>query len=141
MSRCVQVKMYTRCTYLRCAFSTTKDPVMYTGMILDNAIRGGRKLLIPAELQERLNNGEEVRIIDTRVAKQYEEAHIEGAINIPLEQLRAALDSLNKESVTFTYCNKGVTGNAAQNILLNHGFEQVYNLSGGYKNYAKNIEK
>ena len=118
-------------------FSTTKDPVMYTGMILDNAIRRGRVLMTPAELQEKIKNGEEVQIIDARVTKQYKEAHVEGAVNIPQENIRKALDSLDKERVTVTYCNKGVTGNAAQNILINHGFKNVYNLSGGYKNYSK----
>jgi len=34
-----------------------------------------------------------------------------------------------------TFCNKGVTGNAAQNILINYGFKKVYNLSGGHKFY------
>ncbi|AJQ26967.1 FAD-dependent oxidoreductase [Pelosinus fermentans] len=122
-------------------FSTTKDPVMYTGMILDNAIRRGRELMTPAELQEKIKNGEEVKIIDARVTKQYEKAHVEGAVNIPQENIRKALDSLDKEMVTVTYCNKGVTGNAAQNILINHGFKNVYNLSGGYKNYSKNSKK
>ena len=42
---------------------------------------------------------------------------------------------LDKNATTITYCNKGVTGNAAQNILLNEGFKEVYNLSGGNKNY------
>jgi len=42
---------------------------------------------------------------------------------------------LDKNVTTITYCNKGVTGNAAQNILLNEGFKEVYNLSGGNKNY------
>ncbi|EIW20787.1 MULTISPECIES: FAD-dependent oxidoreductase [Pelosinus] len=122
-------------------FSTTKDPVMYTGMILDNAIRRGRVLMTPAEVQEKIKNGEEVKIIDARVTKQYEKAHVEGAVNIPQENIRKALDSLDKEMVTVTYCNKGVTGNAAQNILINHGFKNVYNLSGGYKNYSKNSKK
>jgi len=122
-------------------FSTTKDPVMYTGMILDNAIRRGRVLMTPAEVQEKIKNGEEVKIIDARVTKQYEKAHVEGAVNIPQENIRKALDSLDKEMVTVTYCNKGVTGNAAQNILINHGFKNVYNLSGGYKNYSKNGKK
>ncbi|HWR41987.1 FAD-dependent oxidoreductase [Sporomusa sp.] len=122
-------------------FSTTKDPVMYTGMILDNALRRGRKLITPAELQEKVEHGEEVQIIDARIAKQYQEAHVEGARNIPQEHIRTELDSIDKEKVTVTYCNKGVTGNAAQNILLNHGFKQVFNLSGGYKNYGKQSEK
>jgi rhodanese-related sulfurtransferase len=36
-----------------------------------------------------------------------------------------------------TYCNKGVTGNAAQNVLLNRGFRKVYNLSGGFNQFTK----
>lgn len=122
-------------------FSTTKDPVMYTGMILDNARRHGRKLITPAELRKKVENSEEVQIIDARVAKQYQEAHVEDARNIPQEHIRAELYSIDKEKVTVTYCNKGVTGNAAQNILLNQGVKQVFNLSGGYKNYDKQSKK
>ena len=122
-------------------FSTTKDPVMYTGMILDNAIRRGRSLITPTELQGKINNGEDLQIIDARVAKQYTAAHVKGAVNVPHEQIRASIDNLDKERTAVTYCNKGVTGNAAQNILINHGFKKVYNLSGGYKNYSKNDKK
>ena len=122
-------------------FSTTKDPVMYTGMILDNAIRRGRSLITPTELQEKINNGEDLQIIDARVTKQYTAAHIKEAVNIPHEQIRASIDNLDKNRTAVTYCNKGVTGNAAQNILINHGFKKVYNLSGGYKNYSKNDTK
>lgn len=118
-------------------FATTKDPVMYTGMILDNAIRRGRKLITPEELMQRRQAGEDISIIDTRIAKQFREAHIDGAINIPQDQIRERLESLDKEKPTVTYCNKGVTGNAVQNILINNGFKEVYNLSGGFKNYSK----
>jgi rhodanese-related sulfurtransferase len=119
-------------------FSTTKDPVMYTGMILDNAIKHGRELITASELKEKMDDGKDVSVIDARVVAQYEQAHVEGAINIPQDQLRTALDSLDKKTPTVTYCNQGVTGNAAQNILINKGFKKVYNLSGGYKNYSKN---
>ncbi|HQO22108.1 MAG TPA: FAD-dependent oxidoreductase [Spirochaetota bacterium] len=116
-------------------FSTTKDPVMYTGMILDNAINGKRKLITPAGLKEAVSNGK-VQIIDARVSSQYEKAHVDDAENIPHEKLRGCCDNLNKEILTVTYCNKGVTGNAAQNILINKGFKDVRNLSGGHKNYS-----
>jgi Uncharacterized NAD(FAD)-dependent dehydrogenases len=118
-------------------FSTTKDPVMYTGMILDNAIHSDRKLISSDELEELINSSKNYQLIDAREASQYEENHVESAVSIPHTKLRESLDKLNKEIVTITYCNKGVTGNAAQNILLNHGFKKVYNLSGGHKNYRK----
>ncbi|MBE0600452.1 MAG: hypothetical protein IH607_01595, partial [Firmicutes bacterium] len=43
--------------------------------------------------------------------------------------------------LTVTYCNKGVTGNATQNILLDKGFQTVYSLSGGYKQYKLSHRK
>ncbi|MCH3963616.1 MAG: FAD-dependent oxidoreductase [Clostridium sp.] len=116
-------------------FSTTKDPVMYTGMILDNEINRGRKLITVKKLNELKKNEENVTVIDARINKQYEEDHIEGAVNIPHSELRTEIKHLDKNNTFVTYCNKGVTGNAAQNILINNGFKKVYNLSGGYKNY------
>lgn len=116
-------------------FSTTKDPVHYTGMILDNAINKERPIITSKEVENLINKGEKVQIVDARVNKQYNEAHVDTAINIPHSNLREELHILDKDVLTITYCNKGVTGNAAQNILLNHGFKKVYNLSGGYKFY------
>lgn len=116
-------------------FATTKDPILYTGMALDNAINRNRPLMTPHELIRLQSKGEQLQIIDTRSPKQFNVSHVPGAINIPLADLRAQLKKLNKTLPTITYCNKGVTGNAAQNILINAGFEKVYNLSGGNKNY------
>lgn len=116
-------------------FSTTKDPVIYTGMILDNAINRGRELITPSKLNKLTEKEDEVIIVDARVNKQYEEAHVKSAINIPHDQVRKRAEELDKEKVIVTYCNKGVTGNAVQNILINQGFKRVYNISGGHKNY------
>jgi NADPH-dependent 2,4-dienoyl-CoA reductase/sulfur reductase-like enzyme/rhodanese-related sulfurtransferase len=118
-------------------FSTTKDPVMYTGMILDNAIHHGRELISAQELETLVSSGEKYVIIDARVAKQYDKDHLETAQSIPHSDLRASLEHLDPEVTAITYCNKGVTGNAAQNILINHGFKKVYNLSGGHKQFRK----
>lgn len=118
-------------------FSTTKDPVMYTGMILDNAINQGRKLITAEQLSEANERKEKIQIVDARETAQYEKAHVETAVNMPHSKLREQLKQLDPNVMTVTYCNKGVTGNAAQNILINSGFKEVYNLSGGHKNYSK----
>lgn len=121
-------------------FSTTKDPVMYTGMIQDNAINGGRPLITPEKLDELMSSGVKYKLIDTRIKKQYDEKHIETAVNEPHEVVRNEIDDLDKEAVTITYCNKGTTGNAVQNILINKGFKKVYNISGGHKTFVKYME-
>lgn len=116
-------------------FSTTKDPVMYTGMALQNAIDKKNRLITPKKLSDRLESGEKIQVIDTRATKQYEVSNVNGAINIPLAKLRTEANDLDPKLPTVTYCNSGVTGNAAQNVLINMGFNEVYNLSGGNKNY------
>ncbi|MGK0464895.1 FAD-dependent oxidoreductase [Clostridium sp.] len=117
-------------------FSIAKDPVMYTGMILDNAINKGRKLITPEKLDTLIKDDKNVIVIDTRIEKQYCDAHMEVAINIPHAEIREKCNELDSEKIIITYCNKGITGNAVQNILINRGFKKVYNISGGYKNYS-----
>jgi len=117
-------------------FSTTKDPVMYTGMILDNAIRKGRPLMTQQELASLLQSDEKYMLIDAREVEQYKTSHINTAENLPQANLRGAIKQMDKDIIAVTYCNKGVTGNAAQNILINNGFKKVYNLSGGFKQFS-----
>ncbi|MGB4660651.1 MAG: FAD-dependent oxidoreductase [Mobilitalea sp.] len=122
-------------------FSTTKDPVMYTGMILDNEIRKERNLITADKLEDLMNSDQPPVIIDARITSQYDKDHIEKAINIPHAKLRDSLSDLDKDRTFVTYCNKGVTGNAAQNILLCNGFKKVYNISGGFKQYKMSKRK
>ena len=120
-------------------FATTKDPILYTGMALDNALHGN-PLMTPAQLVETQQKGETIQVVDTRSAKDFEKGHVQNAIHIPLGELRTRAGELSKDIPTVTYCNKGVTGNAAQNVLINLGFQEVYNLSGGNKNYQSYLK-
>ena len=122
-------------------FATTKDPVLYTGMILDNALNRGRKIITTHELFERRQAGEKITVIDVRGKKDRDKGFVESSLHIPLQKLRDEIDTLDKEALTVTYCNKGVSGNAAQNVLINQGFKNVYNLSGGYKQYRVEMNK
>ncbi|WP_270234488.1 FAD-dependent oxidoreductase [Lactococcus garvieae] len=121
-------------------FSTTKDPVAYTGMALTNALTTA-PLITPDDLMELQKNNENITIIDTRAPKSFEKNHVPNAINIPLAELREKASILDKNKKTIVYCNKGVTGNASQNVLRNEGFKEVYNLSGGNKNYQELAKK
>jgi len=118
-------------------FSTTKDPVIYSGMILHNASERGRMLVTPSEL---IAQRESFTVIDVRSSSDYEKGHIEGAINIPHAELKAKSVGLDKTKKYAVHCNKGTTGNAAQNLLLNMGFSEVYNISGGYSQYKMELK-
>ncbi len=116
-------------------FATTKDPVHYAGMALDNAVRDAAPLITPAQLDARRTAGETIQVVDVRSAQDHAKSHVPGAIHIPLSELRVRADELDPTLPTVTYCNKGVSGNAGQNILRRRGFTWVANLSGGNKNY------
>lgn len=109
-------------------------------MILDNAISRGRMIVTSSHLSQL---GEDVQIIDAcRSPKDFEKkGHIERTVNIPHTDLREKLKSLDPNKPTVIYCNKRTTGNSAQNILIDRGFTNVYNLSGDHKFYSGNIKK
>jgi CRP-like cAMP-binding protein len=68
--------------------------------------------------------------IDARVEPEYEDEHIEGAINIPLEILREKYDELDKNKEYYTYCTTDSRGMSAAFLMKSMGFK-VKTLRGG----------
>ena len=114
--------------------STPKDPVMYTGMALTNAIKNS-PLITAKELHRCIEDSDEITIIDVRDENTFNKNHITNAINIPLKELRGRINELDSKARTVVYCNSGRTSYTAQRILLNRGFENVTNLTGGNMGY------
>jgi predicted sulfurtransferase len=69
-------------------YSTTKDPVTYTGMILTNELERGTHLITPDELEQRRSGDRPLIIIDVRSDEEYAAGHVTGAISIPQATLR-----------------------------------------------------
>jgi NADPH-dependent 2,4-dienoyl-CoA reductase/sulfur reductase-like enzyme/rhodanese-related sulfurtransferase len=117
-------------------YATTKDPVHYTGMALDGAISGRTPLTSATELERRRGDGEKVQVVDVRSATDRARSAVDDSVHIPLAELRSRSGELDPALPTVTYCNKGVTGNAGQNVLRHLGFD-VANLSGGNTTYQR----
>jgi hypothetical protein len=88
-------------------FATTKDPVLYTGMILDNALHRGRDIITADDLMATAPD--DIQVVDARVAKQYQEHHVDHAVSMPHSSLREHMAALDKNKPVVTYCNKGTT--------------------------------
>lgn len=80
-----------------------------------------------------------IQVVDVRSAKDHAKSHVPGSIRLPLGELRARAGELDPTVPTVTYCDKGVSGNAGQNILRCLGFTWVANLSGGNKDYQTHL--
>ena len=66
-------------------------------------------------------------IIDVRTAEEYKESHIEGSLNIPLDEIGKAIEWLQKDVPTVLVCASGSRSDAAVKILKANGFEKAYN--------------
>lgn len=73
-------------------------------------------------------------IIDVRGHKEYLEWHINGAINIPLSDIRRKISGVNKQERILLYCQSGIRSMRAARILERLGYEKIYNLKGGLEN-------
>lgn len=111
-------------------FSSAKDPVNMAGYMAEDVLDGLTENIKYKDLAAALENG--ARLIDVRTEMEYQNGHLEGAVNIPLDSLRARLSELDKESDIIVYCQVGLRGYYAERILKQKGYK-VRNLSGGYK--------
>jgi len=87
---------------------------------------------------KKLVEDQKAIILDVRTASEYNDNHIENAINVPLADLQANDFSLvkDKEATYIVYCRSGNRSTSAIKILENEGYSNLYNL-GGIDNYNK----
>ena len=111
-------------------FSSAKSPVN----ILGNAIENEMDDLVDTISVEELKNKENPYILDVRTVEEYNLSHIDGAINIPLDELRENLEKLDKSKEIIVHCYSGLRSYLACRILKQKGYN-VKNLIGGYIMY------
>ena len=114
-------------------FSSAKDPVAVAGYVAGNILSGKMTPLYWRELQAA--DLSKTVLIDVRTAEEYGLGHIEGAQNIPLDELREHLPELPAGRPVYLYCGVGLRGYLASNILKENGFSDVRNLIGGLKTF------
>lgn len=78
-------------------------------------------------------------IIDVRSRAEFETGHIKGAINIPVDVLRAHLSRIpDKKKTVITCCASGMRSSSAASILREEGYEEVFN-GGGWSSLQQKI--
>jgi rhodanese-related sulfurtransferase len=90
-----------------------------------------------ADMRELVRNG--AQIIDVRTPAEFQRGHIDGSVNIPLQQLSANLSRIKKEKPVITCCASGMRSASARAILKSNGFQEVYN-GGGWMALGRKIE-
>ena len=117
-------------------FNSAKGPVIMAGFVAANTLRGEVKTITGEELKKKLETNTAFQLLDVRTTDEYQEAHLPQARLVPVDELRGHLQDLDPSQETVVYCRVGLRGYLAARILLQHGFTNVYNLTGGILSYS-----
>jgi NADPH-dependent 2,4-dienoyl-CoA reductase/sulfur reductase-like enzyme/rhodanese-related sulfurtransferase len=115
-------------------YSSAKDPVNMIGFVAQNVLDGLVKSISFDMVTPAVENG--AYLLDVRSPAEFAEGTINGAVNIPLDVLRANIDKLPNDRTILIFCKVGLRGYIASRILTAHGFSSCVNLSGGYETYC-----
>ena len=113
-------------------YSSAKDPVNMAGFVAENLLQGLFKVLYWDEFLSRYKNDSNAMLIDVRTAKEHQKKTIPGAVNIPLDELRNRFEDIPKDKTLYVFCEVGLRGYLSQRILRQHGYDKIFNLSGGF---------
>jgi molybdopterin/thiamine biosynthesis adenylyltransferase/rhodanese-related sulfurtransferase len=96
--------------------------------------------ITPPELETQLKSGSPVCLVDVREPHELEISHLDGTLNIPLEQLAARSSELDPQDEIVLICKAGVRSTRALHILLGEGFHKLHNLKGGLNAWVKEVD-
>ena len=120
-------------------YSSAKDPVNIAGFVAENVMeKRTRHIQWHQVMGCDLN---EMMLVDVRTPEEYATGTIEGAVNVPLYELRDRLDEVSRDKTIVVFCGVGLRAYHAERVLLQHGFTDVYNLSGGYITFENATQK
>ncbi len=111
-------------------YSSAKDPVNMAGFVAENVLNGISHMITWNQVQKL--EPENYVMLDVRTDMEYRYGHIDGALNIPVDELRERIDELPKDKLILAYCRVGVRGYIADRILSQKGYN-VKNITGGYQ--------
>ncbi|SHE65217.1 NADPH-dependent 2,4-dienoyl-CoA reductase, sulfur reductase [Bacteroides luti] len=112
-------------------FSSAKDPIAIAGYVAENILLKRMNIITWRQLQQ----AQDGIILDVRTPDEFSLGAIPGAVNIPIDGIRDHLNEIPQDKNIYIYCAVGLRGYLASRVLMQHGFNNVFNLSGGYKLY------
>ena len=114
-------------------YSSAKDPVNMAGYIVENIKNGVVKQWYYEDVEKLPRDGS-ATLLDVRTPAEYARGHVEGFVNIPVDELREHIDELEKTKPVYVICQSGLRSYIACRILTGNGFD-AYNFAGGFRFY------
>ncbi len=131
-----QGTVYDLTSYEHCyapPYASAKDAVNMAGFVAENVLSGKVKFI---NWDKIASLGGDLFLLDVRTVEECRRGMAEGAVNIPLDDLRARVGEVPQGRRIAVYCGVGIRSYAAVRILMQKGYQEVYNLSGGFMTYS-----
>jgi len=96
--------------------------------------------ITPKELKQKLEQGDKIILLDVREPWEYNLCKIEGSLLIPLGTLASECKKLDPEAEIVAYCHMGMRSMDATQFLLQQGFKNVKNLTGGIDAWSTQVD-
>ncbi len=96
--------------------------------------------LTPEQVKAKLDQGEVLFLLDVREDKELDICRIDGATHIPMGDIPARRQELPDDQPIVCICHHGMRSASVQNFLLQQGFENVINLTGGIDAWSRTVE-
>ncbi len=116
-------------------YSSSKDPVNILGFTAENLLMGRSDHITWADLKERIDSRDDsIFLLDVRTKDETELHRMEGALNIPKEEVRSRLNEIPKDKKIIVLCMVGLRSYLVERVLKQNGYDAAI-LSGGLKIY------
>ena len=94
----------------------------------------------PSALAERLQNGDDLVLLDVRQPEELAICQLPGVTAIPLNELSTRHVELDPDAEIVCICHHGIRSAHAAGFLAQLGFEHLWNLSGGMEAWAAEVD-
>jgi adenylyltransferase/sulfurtransferase len=95
----------------------------------------------PAEIEARLNRGDELLLIDVREPEEVAIASIKGALVRPMSRAEVWIDTLPREGDLVIFCHHGIRSMHVALALSERGHANVINMSGGIDQWSTEVDR
>jgi rhodanese-related sulfurtransferase len=103
--------------------------------------RGEAGVDIPVDEVYKLWQSKEIVIIDVRTPGEYQEGHIPGVANIPLDQLEKRIGEIPRDKKVVLICRTGNRSASGTKLLRDKGLTNVFNSKDGMTSWKGPVEK
>jgi rhodanese-related sulfurtransferase len=113
-------------------YSSANDPVNVAAFVAENDLSGFSPLVTAEGLAAELAASSPPVVLDVRSLGEWNRGHLQGALHLPVDDVRFELAAVPRDRRVVLYCHTGFRAHLALRTLAANGWSDVANVTGGW---------